>query len=73
MVDFTAQQLRGSRKSGDPRDWQWLSVPNNKAKTIPINYLCVADDDKVDEDDDNKCQRFTGSLKKCYHHTELMV
>lgn len=64
MVDFTAQQLCGSRKSDDPWDWQWLSVPNIKAKTIPINYPCVADDDNVDEDDDNKCQRFTGSLKK---------
>lgn len=33
----------------------------------------MADDDNVDEDDDNKCQRFTGSLDKGYHHTELMV
>lgn len=33
----------------------------------------MADDDNADEDDDNKCQRFTGSLDKGYHHTELMV
>ena len=34
----------------------------------------MADDDNaVDEDDDNECQRFTGSLDKGYHHTELMV
>lgn len=33
----------------------------------------MADDDNVDEDDDNKCQRFTGSLDKGYHQTELMV
>lgn len=33
----------------------------------------MADDDNVDEDDDNKCQRFTASLDKGYHHTELMV
>lgn len=33
----------------------------------------MADDDYVDADNDNKCQRFTGSLDKGYHHTELMV
>lgn len=33
----------------------------------------MADDDNADEDDDNKCQRFTVSLDKGYHHTELMV
>lgn len=33
----------------------------------------MADDDNVDEDDDNECQRFTESLDKGYHHTELMV
>lgn len=33
----------------------------------------MADDDNVNEDDDNKCQRFMTSLDKGYHHTELMV
>lgn len=33
----------------------------------------MADDDNADEDDENKCQRFTVSLDKGYHHTELMV
>lgn len=33
----------------------------------------MADDDNVDEDDDNKCRRFTGSLDRGYQHTELMV
>lgn len=33
----------------------------------------MADDDNVDEDDDNKWQRFTGSLDKGYRHSELMV
>ncbi len=33
----------------------------------------MADDDSVNEDDDNECQRFMRSLDKGYHHTELMV
>lgn len=35
--------------------------------------MCVREDDRADEDDDYKCQRFTESLDKGYHHTELMV
>lgn len=34
---------------------------------------CVCEDDRADEDSDYKCRRFTESLEKGYHHTELMV